>query len=129
MAARVEFEPATFRTQGTEPITEPSRPLLCSIFSSTLCKYANHWSFSILACFIRPSHQPSEISLDRASRYGITLLDDFLMNKNRTWSLIFVVYNASNCFRVGDLVACNLLILEECLGDELKTALFILAVF
>ena len=27
VAARVGFEPATFRTQGTEPTTEPPRPI------------------------------------------------------------------------------------------------------
>ena len=30
MAAGVGFEPATFRTQGTEPTTEPPRPTMCA---------------------------------------------------------------------------------------------------
>src|SRR6218665_915381 len=33
MAARVGFEPATFRTQGTEPATEPPRRLVAFITS------------------------------------------------------------------------------------------------
>ncbi len=31
VAARVGFEPATFRTQDTEPTTEPPRPMSCAV--------------------------------------------------------------------------------------------------
>ena len=35
MATRVGFEPATLRTQGTEPTTEPPCPTLCYDFTIT----------------------------------------------------------------------------------------------
>ena len=43
MAASVGIEPATFRTQGTEPTTEPPCPIMVCC---CLCTWTIAWLFS-----------------------------------------------------------------------------------